>query len=171
MEDVDPHIWLDPNIAIQMAENIAAALSQAKPSKAEYFQQNLDGFVLEVTNVCSKYESLFAELDDKNVVSCSGTFSYLFPAFDFNEVFVIQPIHGQEASPRAIVQAMEIIKDQNIKAIVGDAELPYAANVIAQDTNIMPLLLRSGEGNLDNLDNYIGLLEYNLRQIANIYVD
>lgn len=40
--DNDPHVWLDPQRSIQLAENIKNALVEMKPEQKEYFEENFN---------------------------------------------------------------------------------------------------------------------------------
>src|ERR687886_1103215 len=41
----DPHIWLDPILAIQQVENIRDGLSKVDPNNAAYYNQNAQKFI------------------------------------------------------------------------------------------------------------------------------
>ncbi len=171
LENVEPHIWFDPAITLRMAENIALALTESRPEGADHFRKNLSAFAQDIRELQDMYQARFDLLRDRRVISYAGTYTYLFHAFGLQEVGVIQEVHGQEASPRAVAEAMDVIAKGEIKAIVGDAEVPRYAEMIAKDLGITPILLRSGEGNLNEVENYLGLMEYNLSRIAQALLD
>ena len=41
----DPHIWLDPVLAVQQVENIRDGLSKLDPNNAAYYHQNAQNFI------------------------------------------------------------------------------------------------------------------------------
>jgi zinc transport system substrate-binding protein len=41
----DPHIWLDPVLAVQQVENIRDGLSKVDPNNAAYYHQNAQNFI------------------------------------------------------------------------------------------------------------------------------
>ena len=60
-EGDDPHIWLDPDRAAQMAENICAGLSDVYPEHQEIFQANLEGLLQRFSDLKAYGEAELAD--------------------------------------------------------------------------------------------------------------
>lgn len=52
--DADPHVWLSPPLLRVLAENTAAALIEADPSRAEGYRERLTEFVRDIEEVHSR---------------------------------------------------------------------------------------------------------------------
>jgi zinc transport system substrate-binding protein len=72
--DIDPHTWLDPLQARDMAREMAAALGHVRPDATEWFQANLQELELHLARIDADVAALLAP--------CRGATFYVFhPAF------------------------------------------------------------------------------------------
>lgn len=66
--ETDPHIWLSPENAKQMAKNICAGLSEEFPAYSDIFQTNLDVLLSQLDVLQAYGEAALGNLDRKSVV-------------------------------------------------------------------------------------------------------
>lgn len=67
-EDVDPHVCLDPDRSVQIAENIKNALIKIDPSQQDYFEKNFQALKDNLETVDSKFESMANDSQNKTFV-------------------------------------------------------------------------------------------------------
>ena len=141
MEDgePDPHIWMDPARAGQMAQNIAKALAEADPDHAELYRKN-------ATDVMAQLYALRDELYDR--VSGSGAdgychqlitfhdgFAYFADSFDLILLCSIEEEPGSEASAQDIAEIIDLIRTEQVPLIFIETNSSHAtADAIARET-------------------------------------
>lgn len=148
----DPHIWLNPQNAKIMAENICDRLSQLYPQHADTFSKNLTSLQKDLDDLQTYGEKTLANLSYTNLVTFHDGFSYFADAYSLNILHSIEEESGSEASASEIIHIIEIIKKNNIPAIFTEKAKSAAADIIAAETGVGIYTLDMGmtEGNYFN---------------------
>ena len=142
----DPHVWTDPTLAMQMVDNIAAALTAVDPAGADYYATNaakykqqlqaLDVEFRQIVNAGNRTELVFGS---------SFAFLYFCERYGLTHLAAFDSCAGHaEPSARRVADLIDEIKAEQIP-VVFYAELsePTVANSIAAETGAEPLLLHS----------------------------
>jgi zinc transport system substrate-binding protein len=64
----DPHIWLDPNRSIKLAENIKNALIELKPDQKEEFENNFSSLKNELIELDTEFKTMVAQSKTKTFI-------------------------------------------------------------------------------------------------------
>ncbi len=174
--EYDPHIWMDPERAGQMVENIRAGLAQADPDHAEtyatqafdtsFFLQNWYSVKLDV--IASEQPDL--QLPHRELITFHDGFQYFAEAFDLDLLKAIEEEEGSEASAAEIKEIVGLVRDYDIPAIFTEKNGSDAtARTIARETGceVFQLdMIMSGEGT--GLGAYTEAMDENLRTIINV---
>lgn len=135
--DGDPHIWLAPQNAKVMANNICRGLIAAYPQHETLIKQNLEMLNVKIQALQSYADTELALLSSRNIITFHDGFSYLANAFDLNILHAIEEESGSEASAAELVGLIQIVTDNNVTAIFTENNgSSAAASVIARETNI-----------------------------------
>lgn len=113
----DPHIWLDPMRAAQMAENICVGLSARYPEHTVLFRTNTDALVQRLTDLQAYGEAALADLSCRELITFHDGFSYLASAFDLEIVAAIEEESGSEASAKDLIAIIEEIEHHGLPAV------------------------------------------------------
>ena len=113
----DPHIWLDPLRALQMAENICVGLSDQYPEHAALFRANADGLVQRLMDLQDYGEAALRDLSCRELITFHDGFGYLASAFDLEIVAAIEEESGSEASAKDLMEIIEEIEYHNLPAV------------------------------------------------------
>ena len=73
----DPHIWLNPQYAIKMAEAIRDELCNVDPDNAEYYKQNAENYIKEISTLDEEFESTVKKTNSKKI-AFGGAFAYAY---------------------------------------------------------------------------------------------
>lgn len=167
----DAHIWLDPTLAMVMAQNIANALCELDPEGAEIYTANLSVLLDELAALDSEFTALFSGRHDA-VLYFGGKFAYSHFLRHYGLEFV-SAYSGcsddGEPSVRDIVHILRDIRSTGAQVIFTD-ELSSGeiAGTIAAEAGIEVLLFHTCH-NLSAQDSgktYFDIMRMNLENIS-----
>jgi zinc transport system substrate-binding protein len=166
--DLDPHMWLDPNKMIPVAEAFSAALIKASPTNAEEIQANTDRLLDDLTKVDQEYTQGLATCKTRTIVTTHAAFGYLAAAYNLKQVAIAGIDPGSEPSPSQMAEITNLVRDQNITTVFTEELVsPKNAETIAQETGAELATLDTIEGLSDETkdDDYLSLMYNNLEAI------
>ena len=160
--DHDPHIWLSPANAGQMARNICAGLEKKYPQYAELFSSNLESLLAELAALEEYGKKELGSLSVRRLITFHDGFSYLADAFDLEILHAIEEESGSEASAAELIDMCHIVDLNNLPAIFTERNgSTSAAQIISAETNtpIYQLDMAMSEGG------YFDAMYYNINTL------
>lgn len=159
----DPHIWLSPANAKQMATNICIGLEKAYPQHTERFHRNLE-LLLEDLSALEEYGSQqLKSLSNRKLITFHDGFAYLAKAFDLEILKAIEEESGSEASAAELIEICQLIYDHDLPAIFTELNGSVSASEIISsetDTSVYQLdMAMSGNGYLNAMYHNIDTLK------------
>lgn len=116
-EQLDPHIWLDPQLAQQEVTRIAKELSQIMPDKATIFQENAKKYNAKLAKLDQTFEGTLSGKKQRTVVTQHQAFGYLAKRYQLEQVAVAGLTPDAEPSPKRIGELKTIVQSQDISTI------------------------------------------------------
>lgn len=113
----DPHIWLSPDNAAIMAENICAALTERYPEHTNLFRANTDKLIDQLNDLQIYGEENLSQLSCRELVTFHDGFAYLAHCFDLEIAAAMEEESGSEASAADLIEIIHIIEHHDIPAI------------------------------------------------------
>ena len=143
----DPHIWLDPVLAVQQVANIRDALVAADPDNADTYEDNAAAYISKLDELHDEYSTTLSNCQYDTIVTFHGAFTYLVERYGFATVS-LSGISGTETVSTAdIVNLVQYVQANDIKHLLGDDVLDTRAlEVIAEETDAEVLTLSPIEG-------------------------
>lgn len=144
---VDPHVWLDPEIAkIEMKAMLDAFVS-GSPENADYFQANYDKYSIEFDTLDEEFTAALAQIPQKNIVVAHNAFGYLCNAYGLTQM----PIEGlsadSEPDAARMSEIIDFVSQNNVKVIFFEELVsPKVAETIARETGSSTAVLNPLEG-------------------------
>ena len=131
----DPHIWLSPENAQAMAQNICDGLSRQYPDYEDTFRANLEDLLSQLEALQSYGEEQLSGLQCRELIPFHNGFSYFAQAFHLTILESIEEESGSEASAKDLIHLTELVRDHNRPAIFTEVSgSDSAAQVIARET-------------------------------------
>ena len=131
----DPHIWLSPEYAMIMAENICAGLSQQYPAYADTFASNLDGLLARLAELQQYGETQLQSLSCREIITFHDGFAYFAQSFDLTILEAVEEESGAEASAKELIHLIEEVEFHNLPAIFTEKSgSTSAAGIISRET-------------------------------------
>lgn len=163
----DPHIWLDPVLAVQQVANIRDALVAADPANADTYEDNAAAYISKLDELHVEYSTTLSNCQYDTIVTFHGAFTYLVERYGFATVS-LSGISGTETVSTAdIVNLVQYVQANDIKHLLGDDVLDTRAlEVIAEETDAEVLTLSPIEGisaeEFESGASYLGKMKSNL---------
>ena len=131
----DPHIWLSPENAQVMAQNICEGLSRQYPDYEDTFRANLEGLLSQLEALQRYGEEQLSGLQCRELIPFHDGFSYFAQAFHLTILESVEEESGSEASAKDLIHLTELVRDHNLPAIFTEVSgSDSAAQVIARET-------------------------------------
>ncbi len=133
--DQDPHIWLSPENAAVMAQNIAQGLSRQYPEHQSVFESNLAALMQDLSDLQNYGETELSQLKSRELITFHDGFSYFADCFDLTILDAVEEESGSEASARELIHLIEEVEHHNIKAVFTEKSGSVsAAGILARET-------------------------------------
>ena len=131
----DPHIWLSPENAALMAENICRGLCQHYPQYQGVFQSNLPGLLEQLDSLQAYGEQELAGLSCREMIPFHDGFSYFARSFGLTIVEAVEEESGSEASARELIHLIELVRAHGLPAIFVEKNgSGSAASILSRET-------------------------------------
>lgn len=131
----DPHIWLSPVHATQMAANICSALCSRYPEHRETFQTNLASLQADLQTLQTYGEEQLRDLSCRELVTFHDGFAYFAEAFDLSILEAVEEESGSEAPASELIRLITLVQDHALPAIFIETNgSDAAAQIISTET-------------------------------------
>jgi len=135
--DANPHVWLDPILAIQQVETIRDALIARDPDHAAVYRENADQTIAELKKLDADFQALSKTLPNRKLITFHDAFVYFADRYDFDLVGVFQPFPGREPSPKYLAQLREAIEANDVKVLFAEPQYePRILKSMAEDLGL-----------------------------------
>lgn len=132
----DPHIWLDPENAAIMAENIYHALCSKYPEQADIFHTNYLKLTREFDALSIYAQENLSQLLNRNIITFHDGFSYMAKAYNLEILHAVEEESGSEASAAELIEICDLLKAHRLSAIFTEENgSDSAAKIISKETN------------------------------------
>ncbi len=115
--EADAHIWLAPENAKIMAQNICDGLCEAYPAHSTTMEQNLASLLAELDALQTYGKEELSSLSCRKMVTFHDGFGYFAQAFDLTIAAAVEEESGSEASAKELIHLIELMQEQNIPAV------------------------------------------------------
>ncbi|RUT36196.1 ABC transporter substrate-binding protein [Paenibacillus zeisoli] len=168
--EMDPHTWVSPKSAMQIAKNIKDSYVLVDPAHKAGYKSRYDKLAEQLNKLDAKFTSVLAKTNKKEIVVSHQAFGYLCRDYGLTQhaIMGLSP----DAEPRAqdIIELSKVVKQDNIKYIFFEELVSdKLARTLAGETGVQTLVLNPVEGltkqEEQNKDNYFTLMEKNLQNL------
>ncbi|AGB37401.1 metal ABC transporter solute-binding protein, Zn/Mn family [Natronococcus occultus] len=143
-EFADPHVWVDPVLAQEMVETIAAELGELDPDNADTYEENAADYTDRMDEVHRQLEDV-AENATRDVAVLAGhqSFGYLEERYDFEIRTPVGVSPDAVESSEDVSELIEVIEEENIETILYDPfetpdpeeDVPQMVEVLLEETD------------------------------------
>lgn len=135
--DPNPHIWLDPQLAMRMVTNILNSLRSGDPQHATNYEQNAAACVDRLRRLDAEYRERLSPIAATPIITSHDAFVYLARRYGLNVLGVIELVPEVGPSLKYQGQLKHLIQTQGVKVIFGEPQSPgKTASQLAADTGV-----------------------------------
>ena len=163
----NPHYWLDPANGRRIAKLYRDKFVELDPAGTSTYDANLRDFETRLSAAEKSWQPLLAQIKGKPVVAWHTSWRYLAEYTGMNIVGFMEPKPGVPPSPAHLAGLIQTIKRTGAKVIIME---PFynrkTADLVASKTGVKVLQLPPSVNGIKQVTDYIGLLDYDLKQLA-----
>ncbi|OZI12863.1 adhesin [Bacillaceae bacterium SAS-127] len=168
--DIDPHVWIDPTLAIQMAEVVKDQLVELQPKHKSEFENNFDSLKQKLSTLDEQFHEMADQAKRKEFLVSHSAFGYWQKNYGLKQMSVAGLSPTNEPSQKQLTEMVETAKEHQIKYVIFEQNVtPKVAKVVQNELNAealqihnLSVLTKEDEANNDN---YITLMEKNIETL------
>lgn len=161
--EVNPHLWVSINGAIQEVTNIKKGLKVMDPVHAEQYEANANQYISKLQSLQKEMVRELSKVSNRNIVTFHEAFPYFAREFNLNIVAVVEREPGSEPSAAELATTVEEVKRSGVKVLFAEPQYSTsAADVISRETGARVYLLDPGVTGADQKDAYLAAMRKNL---------
>lgn len=131
----DPHIWLSPENAKNMAVNICTGLCEAYPEYQSIFRENLAELCGRLEELYKYGQSQLSGLTCRELITFHDGFGYFAESFDLTILEAVEEESGSEASAAEIIHLVDLVQTHHLPAIfIEKSGSDAAAGILYRET-------------------------------------
>lgn len=143
---LDPHVWLDPVLAMQEVKTITAQLSQAFPDQAPTFAKNSEAYLAKLTALDEKFQVL-ASATQKTFVTQHAAFGYLARQYGLTQAAVSGLTPDEEPTAARLAELKDYVSKNDIQIIYfEESASSKVAQTLADEAHVKLAVLNPLEG-------------------------
>jgi ABC-type Zn uptake system ZnuABC Zn-binding protein ZnuA len=163
----NPHYWLDPKNGRLMAESIRDRLTQLVPAERAFFDARYADFDRRLTEAERRWDAVMAPHRGAKLVTYHRSWPNFMERFGLEVIGYVEPKPGIPPTPAHTINLISEMKRLGVKVIVVE---PYwslkTPEAIAAQVGGRVLVLAPSVGGRPEVQDYIQLFDYNVRQLA-----
>ena len=133
--DVDPHLWLSPIRAKEMAENICIGLCAQFPEYTNTFNQNLTSLLADLDALQAYGKAQLQDLRCRELITFHDGFAYFAEAFDLTILKAVEEESGSEAAASELIELIGMVEEHELPAIFTESNgSDAAAKIISAES-------------------------------------
>lgn len=122
--ELDPHIWLDPRLAVQQGEAVLAALREFLPEHQAALEANFAAFKAACEALEAELTALLAPLRGQTMLVFHPAFGYFADRFGLVQRAV--EVEGKEPGPRQLAQLIRRCRALGVRVVFVQKQFPVA---------------------------------------------
>jgi zinc transport system substrate-binding protein len=168
--DKDPHVWLDPNRSIKLAENIKDALVELSPDQKEEFENNFSLLKNELTELDSDFKNMVAQSKTKTFIVSHSAYGYWESVYGLEQIGISGLSPTDEPSQKQLTEVIELVKENELNYIFFEPNLQNkVAEVVKKETGTKTLTLNNLESitdeNIKDKEDYFDIMKKNIEAL------
>ncbi|MFS1518926.1 metal ABC transporter solute-binding protein, Zn/Mn family [Bacillus sp. SCS-151] len=168
--DYDPHIWLDPLRAIELAENIKNKLSELKPEHASVFESNYIQLKENLEKLDEEFKSTIESSKTDIILVSHAAYGYWEARYGIEQIAITGLSPTQEPSLKQLQNIIEESKEHGLHYVIFEQSVtPKVVKTIQKELGAESLSLHNLESlteeNIKQGDDYFSIMRMNLHTI------
>lgn len=149
-DGADPHFWLDPTRLADVADAVAARLTELDPDRGPELTERASSLRAELEALDAELEAGLARCASPDVVTSHTAFAYLAQRYGLTQVGISGLSPEEEPSPARLAEVAEFVTEHDVSTIYYETLVdPSVAETVAAETGADVAVLDPIEGLTD----------------------
>jgi zinc transport system substrate-binding protein len=118
----NPHIWLDPVLAMHCVSNVARAFTELDSANESEYSRNASNYVARLQRLDEELRNGLAPFQGSRIITFHDSFPYFMRRYGIEIVGVIEEVPDVSPSPQYLSRLYRIARETKPKAIFTDPE-------------------------------------------------
>ncbi|PYZ98554.1 ABC transporter substrate-binding protein [Alteribacter lacisalsi] len=165
--DEDPHVWLDPIRAAELAENVKNALIDLRPEAEEYFTDNFETLKADLEELDEEFQAMADDKDKDTIIVSHAGYGYWDDRYGIHQIGISGISPTNEPSIQQIEETIAYAEENNINYVMFEQNIPTnIAETVRSEVGAEDLWLHNLEAlteeDIENDEDYFSLMRRNL---------
>ncbi|KGP72555.1 metal ABC transporter solute-binding protein, Zn/Mn family [Pontibacillus yanchengensis] len=166
-ENHDPHIWIDPIRAIEMADYITEALINIDPDKKEQFKENHKELTENLTALHQEFENLTNNATRNKILVSHAAYGYWEQRYGIEQLSVNGLSPTSDPSQKDLEGIIQKAKKLDMKYMIYEQNVSsQVSSIIQEELNAKSLTIHNlsvlTEEDIEENEDYMSLMRHNL---------
>ena len=171
--DFDTHVWLSPQLSMELSENILKELIRLMPEQESYFRANYDTLVEELTALDESFETVLEEVPNKTILVTHAAYNYWARDYGIEQLAVTGLSPSNEPSQQQLIQLIDLVEDRAIDTILFEQNISSKVSEVIRDeagleTKELHNLSTLRTEDIEAGEDYFSLMERNLTVLEDV---
>ncbi len=128
---LDPHVWLAPNLAIQIARSMLDTLLRIDAAHKDLYLNNYERFAKETLALDKEIYTKLIGIKNRSFLVFHPSFGYFARSYNLEQIAIEQ--EGKEPKIKDLLKLLQKAKAKGIKKVIIEPQFPKrSAKIIAQ---------------------------------------
>jgi zinc transport system substrate-binding protein len=165
--DVNPHVWLDPIFAKEMAAVVKDALIEKMPENKEYFNDNYSQLAGELDELHASFVETIKSAKHKKIIVTHAAFGYWEQRYGIEQISISGLSTSNEPSQRELEKIISLADREGFQHIFFEQNVQSnLAEVVQKEIGARALPIHNlailTKDNIKSKETYFTLMEQNL---------
>ncbi len=169
-QSIDPHVWLDPIYAQELAKSIKDALVKKMPKQKDTFEKNYNELSKELDKLNQSFETTAKSAKYKEIVVAHAAYGYWEKRYGIKQISISGLSTTNEPSQKKLEEIISKAKQDHIKYIIFEQNVTSKlTKIVEEEVGAKSLTLHNlsvlTKENIDNKDNYFTIMDKNIQTL------
>ena len=167
---VDPHIWIDPALAEQMAEVVKEELVALNPDEESLYNKNFETLRKELKQLDEEFHTITDAAAKKEILVSHAAYGYWEESYGIEQLSVAGLSPTDESSQKELKELADTAMEHGIRYVIFEQNVtPKIAEVIQKEIGAESLRLHNlatlTEEDIKNGADYMSIMKQNIETL------
>ena len=135
--DANPHVWLDPRLAMRAVSNITEAIVTLDGGRSVQYRAHRDAYIVKLTKLDEDLLAGLKAVRSRSFVTLHDAFPYFVRRYDLKLTGVLEEVPEVSPSPRVLSDLIKRMRDEKSVAIFTEpGNTPGVARQLGRDMKL-----------------------------------
>ncbi|WP_018392865.1 zinc ABC transporter substrate-binding protein [Bacillus sp. 37MA] len=167
---VDPHIWIDPMLAIEIASVVKDELVTLNPDGKGTYNENFKSLKTDLESLDEQFHKMTDAAEQKEILVSHAAYGYWEESYGIEQLSIAGLSSTEEPSQKELKEIADTATKHDIKYVIFEQNItPKVAKVIQNEIGADSLRLHNlstlTEEDIENGEDYFSIMEKNIETL------